>query len=457
MIRLRSIYARLLLMVLAIVMIGGALATFAAWRQARREADELFDAQLAQTAHTLLALVAHSDDDIAGEIGRGHRYQQNLLFQVWQQDDGERQLLLRSANAPRQALTELAGEGFSDGTWQGRRWRYYQVGAGRHDTRVIVGEDIALREELARGVAWQSLLPALVGLPLLALLLHLAIRRGTAPLRRLAAALGERSPERLAPVALADVPAELAPVLGALNALLDKLDSALDNERRFTADASHELRTPLAALQAQLQVANLTADPAERCAAIDKGLRGIARMSHLVDQLLTLARLEAGAQPPERETVDIAALVRDVCAEFGQAALSANAALELDAPAAAPLAARPELLAVLVRNLVDNAIRYTTAGDTVRVRVIGGEQGVDLSVRDAGPGVAPEHLAHLGARFHRFGEAGPDGVGLGLSIVRRIAELHGGTVLFENAQPGLRASVRLPACGSEKPKRRQPG
>lgn len=441
---LGSIYARLLAMVLAIVALGGALAVIAAWRQARHEADELFDAQLAQTAHTLLELVAHADDDIAGEIRRGHRYQQKLLFQVWHEEDGEQQLLLRSSNAPREPLIELSGEGFSDGTWQARRWRFYQAGGKRNDIRVIVGEDIAVREELARGVAWHSLLPALIGLPLLALLLHLAIRRGTAPLRRLAAALAERGPERLEPVALADVPAELAPVLAALNALLHKLGSALENERRFTSDASHELRTPLAAVQAQLQVANLTTDPTERRAAIDKSLRGIARMTHLVEQLLTLARLEAGERLAEPQTVDAAALVREVCAELGPAALAAKVTLELDAPVTALLAGRPELLAVLARNLVDNAIRYTPAGGRVQVKLIAGQRHVELIVSDNGPGVMPEHLAELGARFRRFGEAGAEGVGLGLSIVKRIAELHSGGVTFEDAQPGLRVRVTLP-------------
>jgi two-component system, OmpR family, sensor kinase len=449
--RLDSLYARLLALVLAAVVIGGGMAVFASYRQALHEVDELLDAQLAQTAQTLLAIVAHGDDDVAGETGTAaHKSQQRMLFQVWHEHHGEWRLLLRSPNAPSEALPARQAEGFSSADWQGRNWRFYGQADPRRETHVVVGQESRIREELARSVAWRNLLPFLIGLPVLAVLLHFAIRRGVAPLRELAAALARRAPDRLEPVSMPDPPAELKPVLVALNRLFVSLEAALENERRFTSDASHELRTPLAALQAQLQVAGLATDEAERRSALEKCLQGTSRMTHLVRQLLTLARIEGDSESLVRVDTDLVAVVRSVCADLAPDVSAKDIALALEAPGRLVLAGQPDLLAVMARNLVENAVRYTPAGGRVEVTVREDPDVVILRVADNGPGVTEEQRASLGQRFGRFHEGGPEGVGLGLSIVRRIVENHGGLLEFAagHGGRGLEVAVRLPKRAS---------
>ncbi|HEX9180472.1 MAG TPA: histidine kinase dimerization/phospho-acceptor domain-containing protein, partial [Burkholderiales bacterium] len=390
----RSLIARVLTAALLVVALGGSAAAVFSYRSALHEADELFDAQLAGLGGTLLAIVAHGDDDVAEDISLGkYKYQQKLLYQVWHEDGHEWRLILRSANAPAAALADA--EGFSGGDWNGRHWRFFVAADPRHENRVLVGEDLAIRRELARKIAWQTLLPFLIAVPTLALLLFIAVRQGLGPLRRLAQDLERRSPERLDPVVLPDPPSELKPVLAELNGLLEKVGAALENERRFTSDASHELRTPLAALQAQVQAAQLATDPEERRRALDNGLAGARRMAHLVDQLLTLARLEA---LPEAESaaVDLAEVARGVCADLAPAAVEKGVSLELDADSAVAATGQGELLRVLVRNLVDNAIRYTPGGGRVAVSVAAVSGGVVLSVADTGAGVAADELPRLG-------------------------------------------------------------
>lgn len=445
--RLNSVYARVLALVMGAMLLGGGLVVFASYRQALHEANELFDAQLAQTGQTLLAIVAHGDDDVAGDLGEtAHKYQQRLMFQVWHERHGDWRLLLRSSNAPAEALPLRKEEGFSSAQWNDRRWRFFAHTDPEHEMRVVVAQQYQFREELARNVAWQNLLPFAIGLPLLAFLLHFAIRGGLQPLRELAGDLAHRAPDRLEPLKMGDPPSELEPVLAALNRLLGQLQGALENERRFTADAAHELRTPLAALQAQLQVAGLAPTETERRSALEKSLRGVSRMTHLVEQLLTLARIEGDTDALARSETDLAGALQMVCGELGSAAAARSISLGLNAPPGVPLAVQPDLFAVLARNLVDNAVRYTAAGGRVEVDLESAEREVVLRVADNGPGVPPERQALLGQRFGRYQEAGPEGVGLGLSIVGRIAELHGGRVEFGPGLDGagLGVTVRLP-------------
>jgi len=445
--RLNSVYARVLLLVLGVVMVGGGAVVFASYRQTLHEANELFDAQLAQTGQTLLAIVAHGDDDVAGDLGEAsHKYQRRLLFQVWRKHDGRWELLLRSSNAPAEALPLRKAEGFSSADWNGRRWRFFAHGDAEHEMRVVVAQQYQFREELARNVAWQNLLPFAVGLPLLAFLLHFAIRGGLQPLRQLAGDLARRAPDRLEPLAMGEPPAELEPVLTALNRLLGQLQGALENERRFTADAAHELRTPLAALQAQLQVAGLAPTEAERRSALEKSLRGASRMTHLVEQLLTLARIEGDSDALARTETNLAGALQAVCADLGPAVATKDISLGMNAPPSVMLAVQPDLFAVLARNLIDNAVRYTPACGRVEVDLQDADREIVLSVADNGPGVPPDRRALLGQRFGRCQDEGPEGVGLGLSIAGRIAEIHGGRLEFGPGLDGagFAVTVRFP-------------
>lgn len=445
---------RMLVLTLLVVAVCGGIAVSISYRNALHEADELLDAQMAQSAQTLLALNAQhgvgtpaGGETIAGDTGEPrHKYQIKLMFQLWRDDGHGARLVLRSPNAPAAMLLGGREAGFLTEDWQGRPWRFYSQRDRVQSVLAIVGQDFAIREELAAETAQHGVVPFLAGLPVLALLLFLAIRAACAPVRRLADDLATRDPDNLQPVAIGNVAREIEPVTDALNRLFARLESTLENERRFTADAAHELRTPLAALIAQLQVAQMADSDAERRKVLKKCERGARRMSHLVEQMLTLAGLDAGPAAPAREPLDLSAEAAAVCADLGPAAIAARLLLELDAPAPLRLHGQAELLRVMLRNLLDNAIRYTPAGGRINVTLAREGDSAVCTVQDDGPGVPEEQLALLGQRFRRLGPHAVEGVGLGLSIVRRIVELHGGQIEFADVRPlgGLRVTLRLP-------------
>lgn len=465
--RPNSLQGRLLLLVLAVVLLGSCLGLGLSYRKALHEADELFDAQLAQTAETLLAISDRNHPEGHGQDGREHHdhpaadhqhiwqpshpYQQKLLFQLWRPIQGRLHLVLRSAIAPEEALPAREKE-FLSVDWQGGRWRFYAETDADHDTRVIVGQDLAIREELARQLAWRNLAPLALGLPILALMLLLAIRRGLAPLSTLAGELNQRAASRLEPIQLPEPPDELRSVQSALNDLLARLGSALENERRFTADAAHELRTPLAALQAQIHVADRTADGQERRHALDQCRRGLTRMTHLVSQLLTLARLDARDGPRPADLLDLVTVASRVCTEHGARAIHQGVTLELKAQGTCLIPGHAEWLVILLGNLVSNALGHVPSGGWVTLSVRAESNGwARVDVADNGPGVAQADLSLLGQRFQRLGDSSREGVGLGLSIARRIADIHGGRLSFHRTadQGGLTARLELPAaaCG----------
>lgn len=298
-----------------------------------------------------------------------------------------------------------------------------------------------VRKELAEHLLAGMLAPLLFGLPLLGAWIWFATRRGLAPLDRVAEEIAARAPERLDPVAPAVAPREVRPMLDAMNALFGRVAIALDQERRFTADAAHELRTPLAAIVAQAQVARRARDDAERDHALGQIAVGAQRAGRLVDQLLTLARLDPAAGLP-LAPVRLDELAAEVCADHGAAALEKNIALELDAPEPAVVAGNADMLRALLRNLLDNALRYTPAGGKVGVGVT-----VDvLAVSDSGPGIPAAERENALRRFHRLAGQETAGSGLGLSIAARIAELHGARLELADGigAPGLAVRVTFP-------------
>jgi signal transduction histidine kinase len=280
------------------------------------------------------------------------------------------------------------------------------------------------------------LTPLLFGLPLLAAWIWFATRRGLAPLDTVATELDRRTPDQLDPVLPVQAPQEIRPLLEAINGLFGRVTGVLDNERRFTADAAHELRTPLAAILTQTEVAQRARDSAEFTHALAQIAASSTRAARLVDQLLILARLDPAAGIA-RETIRLDALATAVCADHGAAALEKNITLELDAPAAVTIDGNADLLRILLRNLLDNALRYTPAGGKVGV----GVTAHLLVVCDTGPGIPARERENVLCRFHRLAGQETQGSGLGLSIVARIVELHGARLVLEDNAPGLRVQI----------------
>lgn len=451
----RSLQGRLVALV-----VGGAAALWIAaaalvWRDARHELDELLDGHLAQAAAILVAQnLREIEDDEAVDAPLLHRYAPRVAFQIWH----EGRLALRSSNAPTQPMmapSRSGRSGFDTVRIDGEAWRVFATPGAERDVQVFVGEHVGARASILRGVLRGALTPLAVALPLLALAGWWAVRRGLLPMRRLGEALAARRPDALQPVALADVPAEMAPMLEALNALFTRIGALLDGERRFTADAAHELRTPIAAIRAQAQVALGAADDTTRRHALAATIDGCDRAARLVEQLLTLSRLESG-DTPAAATVDLAALARGVVGSLAPRAVERRQSLSLDAPAVAPVPGHEALLGALLRNLVDNALRYSPDGAQVQVRIAAAPEPVRLSVEDSGPGLADADLARLGERFFRvLGHASP-GSGLGWSIVRRIAALHGANVRTGRSARlgGLEATVEFPLSAKSAPRAR---
>ncbi len=440
-----SLQGRLIFGAIAVLLVCALAAGYGGYRAARHEADELFDAQLAQVGQTLLTLARAGDDDIAEEIGKSrHHYQTRLVFQVWHggTQDAAPHLLLRSPGIGRELLP-VSGEGFSYARLADGVYRIYGAADPHSRVRVVVGQSLTIRQELVRGIAWNNAWPFLLVLPAWALAIAWLVNRTLAPVRGLAAEVSARGAGNLVPLRGRTVPDELRPLLEALNDLIGRLGSAMENERRFTGDAAHELRTPIAALLAQLDALRLAPDPASRDGAIVKARAALDRMARLVTQLLILARLE-GVASPQGEVLDLAELVREVCGEWAEPAVARDIDLSLEA-AETPLHCEPEGLRILLRNLLDNALRYTPPGGRVEVGVSAAAPGLGpvIRVADTGPGIPAERRHELGKRFHRLQSAGPDGVGLGLSIVLRIAERHSAEVVFGKGLDGRGLSVDI--------------
>ncbi|MDH4134713.1 MAG: ATP-binding protein, partial [Gammaproteobacteria bacterium] len=367
-----------------------------------------------------------------------HRYSRNVAFQVWQ---GGTRLILHSASAPDTRLSDRQ-EGFSDSVVAGRGWRVFSAWDARSRFLVQVGERRKARDELGETITEHMLRPLLVALPVLGLLIWFGVGAGLRSLRTLSEQVAVRRPENLTPLDDASAPSEIAPLVKGLNRLFARVHASLENERRFTADAAHELRTPLAAIRAQAQVAQASTTAPERSRALDKLLEGCDRAAHTVDQLLTLARLEP-EQPRSHERHDLRALAAAVIAEQAPAAISRHIDLQLAEGDAAPVACEPALIAILMRNLIDNAIRYSPPHSVVRVDVVPTAEGIEFSVTDQGPGIPGTEQERVWERFYRVLGTGESGSGLGLSIVKRIADLHHATACFApNAEhAGLRVSV----------------
>jgi two-component system sensor histidine kinase QseC len=429
--RAKSLQTRLLVWVLGLVTLVWLGAAALTWVDARHELDELLDGHLAQAAALLVVQQSRADgddDDGVADAPSLHKYAPKVAFQVFH----EGLLTMRSSNAQLTPMSDVAA-GFSTvSLLDGAKWRIFSTYGAERDVQVYVGEQIASRSTILWAVLRGVLFPLAFALPILALVLWWAVRQGLAPLRYLSQMLVQRQPQTLEPVVLADMPSEMEPMVQALNGLFLRIENMVASERRFTADAAHELRTPIAAIRAQAQVAQgAGADFAQRDHALLATLAGCDRATRLVEQLLTLARLEATSAEPTSQTtpsprVDLSGVTRRVAAELAPAALVRHQVLELEAEAACWVSGNDMLLGVMVRNLIDNAIRYSPDGARIRVVVAVQEGQSTLRVEDSGPAMTAPEMARLGERFYRVLGSGQQGSGLGWSIVRRIGAVSGG-------------------------------
>ncbi len=399
------------------------LSALVVYQRTHREADELLDAQLAQVANTLLAIVAGGEvEHFVEELHEhGRPAPVPIAFEVWHGKRGQMQRLVTSTG--HSGFGTKVETGFSEQLYQGALWRFYAVQDDDAQYRVVVGQAHAAREGLAREIGLSLLLPAGLALPLMALAVWAGVGRSLRPVNALAREVGTLDAQALAPLDEAPaLPNEIAPLRAALNALIRRVNEAFENERRFTADAAHELRTPLAALKVQAQVALRAQTDESLQHALAQVSAGVDRMTHLVEQLLTLARVDPARQEIALQPLDPAGLLAAVHADLLPLAERQRQTLSLDVHPGCWIAVTPAWLEIALRNLIDNALRYAGEGARIEVRLAPDGDDCVLAVADDGPGVAPELRAELSARFVR-GEVEGEGCGLGLSIVDRIAAL----------------------------------
>ncbi len=439
-----SLRRRLLLLLLssiALLWVGTAAISFAA---ARHEIGELFDAQLAQSAQVIMAQAQYQLEQVATEVEEfQHRYEQKLAFQIW---DARGRLLLRTANAPMVRMSD-SDAGFSDTVIGGAVFRVFSRWERDGRFLIQVGQSEEIRDELASDIVLILLTPVLFGFPVLALLIWASVGRSLAPLDQTTREVGNRAPGNLTPIGSAQAPAEIRPLINALNDLFLRLQEAFESERRFTADAAHELRTPLAALKTHCQVALRASAEPERRRALNQVINGVERAAQVVHQLLTLARVDPESALAGFAPVDLHALAEKVLSDFGSQAVERRIELALEEGAGPRVSGDPGTLGVLLSNLVDNALRYTPEGGAVSVRALLLDGAPVLEVQDTGPGIPPDQRSRVFERFYRLPGSEQQGSGLGLSIARRVAELHRAEIqLGDGAEGrGLRVRVRFPA------------
>ena len=435
-----SLRARLTGALLLAVLAFAALQAAVTYRTARAETEALFDAQMQRIALSLsgsLGAGALSDDAPAADTPAARE----MIIQIWRADGV---MLYRSPQG--RLLPPQTVIGFSDTVAGGEPYRIYAL---RTATQVVqVAQQTEARGRMAGQLALRAVLPVALLAPVLMLIVWWVVGRAIGPIERVRRQVAARRPDDLAPLPTAGLPAEVRPLVGEMNGLLTRLSDAWDALTHFTADAAHELRSPLAALRLQAQSLQRAPDDATRAIATERLLAGIDRATRLVEQLLALARQQGAGEGAELVSLDLTALARNALADAEPEAARHAIALTLDAPTAhVVLRADEAALAVLLRNLLGNALRHTPPGGQVRVGVREEASVIDLTVEDSGPGIAPDERARVLDRFYRVPGTPGHGSGLGLAIVRAIAERHGAALTLD-ASPtlgGLRVMLRWPA------------
>lgn len=440
-----SLRRTLLALLLGLTLLLWGVSMLIVYLDAEQESAELFDQSLSETAHLLLSLADHEMQEhaagtplvMATQENRNH--QQYLLFQIWSSDQ---RILYRNAGAPETGFAAPGATGYSWIARDGQQWRVYAGWNSSRRLQIQLAEPSTHRKEISARFALKSIGFALLAVTIAAVAIWWSVNQVFRVLQASADEVALRTPNDLAEVSLDGAPDELAPLLLAINRLFGRVRATLEHEQRFTADAAHELRTPLAAIKTSLQVIERARNDGEREEFVKSLGLSVNRATRLVDQLMTLARLDPQQHSAQLAQHDLARLLAGQMTSWDTIATQHHHTLLTDfAPASCRV--NGELLLILVRNLLDNAFRHTPPGGNVVLACSADAAGAWLSVSDSGPGIAPAMRARVFERFFRLANADRPGSGLGLSIVRRIADVHGATVLLSDGPGGVGLVVKV--------------
>jgi two-component system sensor histidine kinase QseC len=452
------------LILVSVALVGGS-AMFA-YIDVKYEANELFDAQLARSARVILSIVQSQDgisgfsniqqyldenglavmyinfeESIADTQEESHIYETKLAFQIW---DREGNLVVKSYNAPLEPFTDIT-EGYNNVSIGSYEWRTFSLPGAHKNYRCITAERIDVREDLVTKISRDLLYMFIVLVPLLSLIIYITTYSGLRPLRLLAAQINRRSSENLELLSSDSKYEEIQTIQRSLNRLLTKLYDTLEREKRFTSDAAHELRTPLAAIRLHTELAKSAKNTNQKDESLEQVLASVDRATHMVEQLLALARLEPDNVKKEFSVINLSALIADETAQLLPLALEKNIEIEFDEHDIDTISGNETALRLLIRNLIKNAVVYTPEGGNVSISIRQDEAAVEFVVEDNGPGISEDELKRVTERFYRSENHDAPGCGIGLSIVERVVQVHGGQLRL--ACPvtgkGLKAIVRL--------------
>ncbi|PWK32952.1 MULTISPECIES: sensor histidine kinase [unclassified Pseudomonas] len=450
-----SIRRRTLTLIIGLMLAGLAVISLLNLHDSNHEIAEIYDAQLAQNARLLQGVMRmpiagkeHADLYMAFNQALseaeprvdGHPYETKIAFQVW---NLKNEVLVHTASAP-SFNSPARTPGFSNVVdLSNRHWRAFLLEDKQNGLRIWVGERDDVRSDLVDRILRHTMWPNVLGSLMLAALIWLAIGWGVKPLVNMATTLRARHPGSLDPLQLTPLPTELEPMQAALNRMLAQIQEVMGRERRFIADAAHEMRTPLAVLRVHAQNLMEAGSEYDRRASLEHLIAGVDRTSRLVNQLLTMARIEpqAGTQTPT--PIDLTTTVRDSLVQLTPWLLSKDLELVFDVTTdVSPVRVDPASIDIALNNLVTNAANFSPPHGVITVRLNKKDNRYELSVEDEGPGINEEDRERLFERFYSRGNN--QGAGLGLTIVQAIADRLGGQVRLENRMPtGLCATLEI--------------
>ncbi|WIO73849.1 ATP-binding protein [Porticoccaceae bacterium LTM1] len=433
-----SIRRFLIVVSLAVIVLVNFIAALQGYRTGLENTEQLMDDQLREKAQLIAQLAGNNSSLTVYNVPAP-----NFFFQVFDQNH---QLIAHSEIAPMEVVTDHE-DGFSSINVGGYRWRSFQLKQPESGLGILVAERMDSRYYLAEGIVLKTVIPILLGMPFLALLVWLLVTQGLRPLRKLTAQVEGKQSQDLTPIELKNAPKELTPLVVAMNNLLRRLSAAFEREKRFSSDAAHELRTPLSALKVNLY--NLRKSLATESADADEMEQSVSRMSHLIEQLLLLYRMSPEQFQGSLEEVDLLAITQQVVVGLYPAMESKHQEIILDGDSVR-LQGDAFALSTLVKNLLDNAIKYTPDNGEIIVTVYEKGDIIQLRIEDSGIGIPDALKSRVLERFYRVDgdqhNSGVQGCGLGLSIVQHIVDLHRGRLELSRSRfpTGLRVDVELP-------------
>lgn len=433
---MKSIRKKLIASILSVILLVTCLLAIATYYSVREEMDELYDGNIKQVAHVILDT---HPENLSSPVQKAEieklKGEERYLTQIWQND------VLKYSSHPTVDFPHQPNDGYGHDFFRGHKWRYYRL--TQDGVTVQMAQDLKERHSVVRELYGFLLIPIILQLPIFAGLIWVMVGYGLKPLEHISNLIKNRNASFLEALPDDDVPLEILSLVDALNDLLRRLKIALETQRQFTADAAHELRTPLSAVRLQLDILKRADSIEEREDALSTLEKGVIRSTRLVEQLLELARQEPENTEAIFSSIDIAAVIEEMVDQNRPISHSKNIKLSQNIPSGITVHGNAPKLSIMIGNIINNAITYTKAGGQVVVslRREGGQTILDVA--DDGIGIAPENRSRVFDRFYRVSGTGVTGSGLGLSIVRNIADLHNAKIQMLDGINGVGTTVRL--------------